>query len=162
MRERAVLLTRVACMVLAGLVLLQLIQMARRTNPLPASLTSTALGGQRAGHATNASPALMTNLPPTIQASVERITSSEVFGPVPRPAVVPLALLGIAGDEVFLRSPSGQTGMARQGEEFAGIKVLQIGTNRVLVEQDGAKKELTIFAGFGSAPLLPQGKEKTP
>ncbi len=89
--------------------------------------------------------------------AVERIIESEIFGPVPHP--MPMALLGIAGPDAFIRAPNGQTGLLREGEELGGIKLLRIGTNRVLVEEAGQQKELTIFEGFGSETLLPKGKE---
>ena len=96
-------------------------------------------------------------LAPPFQAAVDRIIQSEIFGPVPRP--MPMALLGVAGKDAFIRGPNGQTGLVREGEEFGGLKLLQIGTNRVLIEHEGQKKELTIFAGLGSESLLPKGKE---
>jgi hypothetical protein len=99
-------------------------------------------------------------LPPAIQARVERITQSEILGPVMRP--LPMALLGIAGKDAFIRAPSGQTGLLREGEELGGVKLLQIGTNRVLIELEGQTKELSVFSGFGSETLLPKGKEITP
>jgi hypothetical protein len=99
-------------------------------------------------------------LPPPFAAAVDRIIQSEIFGPVPRP--MPIALLGIAGADAFIRSTTGQTGLVREGEELGGVKVLQIGTNRVLVEHEGQKKELTIFAGLGGESLLPTGKENRP
>jgi len=99
-------------------------------------------------------------LPPAIQAHVDRITQSEILGPVMRP--LPMALLGIAGKDVFLRAPNGQTGLLREGEELGGVKLLQIGTNRVLIELEGQTKELSVFSGFGSETLLPKGKEITP
>ena len=58
---------------------------------------------------------------------------------------MPMALLGIADDDAFLRGPDGQTGMVKEGGELGGIKLLRIGINRVLIEQDGEKKELTVF-----------------
>jgi hypothetical protein len=94
------------------------------------------------------------NLPPPIQARVDRIKESEILGPFIRP--LPLALLGIADDDAFLRSPDGQTGLVKEGGELGGIKLLRIGINRVLVEQDGEKKELTLFDGFGSESLMPK------
>ena len=97
-------------------------------------------------------------LPPAAQAWIDKIKETEVFGPVPRP--MPMALLGIAGEDVFFRAPNGQTGVFRKGEEMGGVKLLQTGPNRILVEQDGQKKELTIFSGIGSESLLPS--EKTP
>ena len=97
-------------------------------------------------------------LPPAAQAWVDKIKDSEVFGPVPRP--MPMALLGIAGEDVFFRAPNGQTGVFRKGEEMGGVKLLQTSANRILVEQDGQKKELTIFSGIGSESLLPSEKNK--
>ena len=93
-------------------------------------------------------------LSPLIQARIDRITQSEIFGPIMRPP--PMALFGIAGRDAFIRTPNGQTLMLRVGDEKDGIKLLLIGTNRVLLEQGGEKKELTIFSGFGSESLLPK------
>jgi hypothetical protein len=96
-------------------------------------------------------------LPPQIQARVDRIYQSELFGPVFHP--VPMGLLGIAGNVAFLRAPNGQTGMVKQGDELGGVKLVRIGTNRVLVEQNGKQEELTVFNGFGGESLLPKTKE---
>lgn len=93
-------------------------------------------------------------LAPEYQARVDRITDSEILGPVMRP--LPMALLGIAGNVAFLRGPNGQTGLVKEGDELAGLKLLRIGINRVLIEQEGQKKELTIFSGFGGESLLPK------
>ena len=101
-------------------------------------------GGPPAGHA----------LPKLVQARVDTIVESEILAPIQRP--VPMALLGIAGSDAFLRTPNGQSGMIKEGEELGGVRLLRIGTNRVLVEQDGQKKELTIFSGYGGEPLLPK------
>jgi hypothetical protein len=92
-------------------------------------------------------------LAPEIQARINRIYESEILGAVTRP--LPMALLGIAGDSAFLRGPTGQTGLVKEGDQLGGIKLVRIGINRVLVEQDGQKKELTIFSGFGGDSLLP-------
>jgi hypothetical protein len=97
------------------------------------------------------------DLPPAIQSRVDRITDSELLGPVIRP--LPMALLGIAGDVAFLRAPNGETGMPKEGDELGGIKLLRIGTNRVLIEEEGQKKELLIFSGFGGESLLPKPKD---
>jgi len=94
------------------------------------------------------------DLPSFIQARVDHIKESEILGPFIRP--MPMALLGIADDDAFLRGPDGQTGMVKEGGELGGIKLLRIGINRVLIEQDGEKKELTVFNGFGSDSLLPK------
>jgi hypothetical protein len=98
-------------------------------------------------------------LPPAIKARIERITQSEILGMVIHP--MPMALLGIAGDEAFIRSPEGQTGAIKEGAKLGSLKLLQIGTNRVLIEQDGQKKELMIFAGLGGDSLMPKEKTKT-
>jgi hypothetical protein len=92
------------------------------------------------------------DLPPAIQARVERISDSEMLGPVIRP--LPMGLLGIAGNVAFLRAPSGQTGLVKEGDELGGLKLLRIGINRVLIEQEGQKKELTLFSGYGGPSLL--------
>ena len=100
------------------------------------------------------------DLAPAVLARVDKITDSEILGPIIRP--LPMALLGIAGNVAFLRATNGQTGLVKEGDELSGIKLLRIGTNRVLVEQDGEKKELTIFSGYGSESLLPKPKEHSP
>ena len=73
-----------------------------------------------------------------------------------------MGLLGIAGDVAFLRAPNGQTGLVKEGDELGGLKLLRIGTNRVLVEQDGQPQELTIFSGFGGESLMTKPKENSP
>jgi len=95
-----------------------------------------------------------------VLARVDKITDSEILGPVIRPQ--PMALLGIAGNVAFLRAPNGQTGLVKEGDELSGLKLLRIGTNRVLVEQDGQKTELTIFSGYGGESLMPKQKETSP
>lgn len=67
---------------------------------------------------------------------------------------LPMALLGIAGDTAFLRTASGQTGLVKVGDSLGDLKLLQIGTNRVLVEQEEQKEQLTIFDGYGGDSLL--------
>jgi hypothetical protein len=96
-------------------------------------------------------------LSPEIQARVDRVVESEILAPVMHP--MPMALLGIAGNVAFLRSPSGQTGLVKEGDDLGEIKLLRIGTNRVLVEQDGQKKELMIFSGLGGESLMPKTTE---
>jgi hypothetical protein len=97
------------------------------------------------------------DLPPAIQARISRISDSEILGPAMRP--LPMALLGIAGDVAFLRTAGGQTGLVKEGDSLGDIKLLRIGINRVLIEQDGQKKELTIFSGYGGEGLLTPKKE---
>ncbi len=105
------------------------------------------------------SPAKMPELSPLIQARIDKIVQSEILAPFMRP--MPMALLGIAGQDAFLRAPNGQTGLLKAGDELAGIKLIRIGINRVLVEQAGEPKELTIFSGLGGESLLPQPKPAT-
>ena len=114
----------------------------------PASRPSRGPGGMDTAKAAN--------LPPAVQVRVEKITQSEILGTVVRP--LPMALLGIAGKDAFLRAPNGQTGLLREGDELGGIKLLRIGTNRVLIEHELQQKELTLFSGFGGETLLPKGK----
>lgn len=97
-------------------------------------------------------------LPPIIEARIEKIKESEILAQVDHPA--PMGLLGIAGEYAFLRSANGQTGMVKVGDELGGLKLLRIGVNRVLVEDAGQKKELTIFEGYGSETLLPKANDK--
>jgi hypothetical protein len=103
-------------------------------------------------------PGRVAELPPEIKDRVDRIVQGEILGQVMRP--MPMALLGIAGDSAMLRSPEGQTGLVKEGDNLGTIKLLKIGTNRVLVEVKGdgepEKKELMIFAGLGSESLLPK------
>jgi hypothetical protein len=99
-------------------------------------------------------PGNLSPLPPDIQARVDKIVNSEIFAPVMHP--LPMALMGIAGDTAFLRTASGQTGLVTNGGSLGDVKLLEIGINRVLVEQGGQKMELTIFDGFGSDSLLSQ------
>lgn len=93
------------------------------------------------------------DLSPAMQTRISKIVDSEILGPVIRP--LPMALLGIAGEFAFLRSASGQTGLVKEGDSLGELKLLRIGINRVLVEQNGQKEELMIFSGYGGDSLLP-------
>ena len=99
------------------------------------------------------------DLAPEIKARVDRIYESELFGMIMRPQ--PMALQGIMGNSAILRTPSGQTGLVKEGDSLGELKLLRIGINRVLVEQDGKKSELTIFEGFGGVSLMPKDKENS-
>lgn len=103
-------------------------------------------------------PAPAPKLAADVQDKVDRIYQSELLGPVIRP--MPMELLGIGGKDAFIRTPNGQTGLLREGEEFGGIKLLKIGTNRVLVEEKGKQKELIIFSGFGGETLVQKEQAK--
>jgi hypothetical protein len=168
MRNQLVPILRGACVVLAALALLQLAQIIRNKNPLSdLRIEPLALGkpAEKASVETNAptAPARMAakqpDLAPNIRASVDRVTQSEIFAAIVRP--LPMALLGVAGQDAFIRTPTGQVGLMREGQELGGVKLLRIGTNRVLVEHEEQKKELMIFAGFGGETLISAG-EKNP
>ena len=169
MLERSVPLLKIVCLALAALMVYQFSRLAARRDPLARLSISAALSStvrphpQPGAKATNSVPRQASNqqeatVPLAVQGRVERITQSEILGPVIRP--LPMALLGIAGRDAIVRAPNGQTGLLKEGDAVGGIKVLRIGTNRVLVEHEGQKKELMIFSGFGSETLLPKEKEK--
>jgi hypothetical protein len=150
---------------LAALVVVQALSLLLRKDPLagldlsaaPLTVSSPEIPSTRPetnAAARRAPIKLDTNLPPAVQARLERITQSEILGPVMRP--LPMALLGIAGLDAFLRAPNGQSGLLREGEQMGGIKLLRIGTNRVLIEHEHEQKELTLFSGFGGETLGPK------
>jgi len=93
------------------------------------------------------------DLPAPVKDQVDKIVKSGVLAPYMPP--MPAALLGIADDEAFLRAGNGQTGAIKEGAELGNLKLLRIGVNRVLVEEDGEKKELTVFGGAGGESLMP-------
>jgi hypothetical protein len=93
-------------------------------------------------------------LPPEVQARVDRIVDSEILGPVIRP--MPMALNGIGDQVACIQATNGQTDWVKVGGEIGGIKLLRIGVNRVLVEHDGETNELTQFGGFGGESLMPK------
>jgi hypothetical protein len=98
-------------------------------------------------------------LPLPVRARVYGITDSEILGPVMHP--LPTALLGIVGEVALVRAASGQSGVVKEGENVGALKLLKIGTNRVLVEEDGKTNELTIFSGYGGDSLMPKQKENS-
>lgn len=91
-------------------------------------------------------------LDPLVSARLDKIIQSELLGPVPHP--LPAALMGIAGLDAFVRTSTGMSGLVHEGADLGGMKLLRIGTNRVLVEEGGVKKELMIFGGEGGASLM--------
>jgi hypothetical protein len=131
------------------------------------SIAETGKGGTNAlsqaskkGRAGRSGPnANIADLPGPVKDRIDRITQGEILAPVMRP--MPMGLLGIAGESAFLRAPDGQTGLVKEGDQLGTIKLLRIGTNRVLIEQDGEKKELMIFAGLGGESLLPKTETTT-
>ena len=122
--------------------------------------------GPTGGQGGPGGPGKMAELPAEIKDRVDRIVQGEILGQVMRP--MPMALLGIAGDTAMLRSPEGQTGLVKEGDNLGTLKLLKIGTNRVLVEVKGdkgegapEKQELMIFAGLGSESLMPKETKDT-
>ncbi len=91
-------------------------------------------------------------LPEEIEQRTDKLNSSGILGRIPQPP--PMALIGIAEPYAFVRTPKGQTGKVKEGESLGGVKVLQVDSNRVLVEHEGRKSELQIFSGIGSKSLL--------
>jgi hypothetical protein len=146
MLERSAPVFRLLCLALAGLLIYQATRIAF---PRERSISSALVPITLAAPSTNAPSK---TLPPEVAARIEKIRQSEVLGQIVRP--LPMALLGIAGPDVILRAPNGQTGLLRVGEELGGVKLLKIGTNRVLIQFENKTNELTLFAGFGSESLL--------
>lgn len=93
------------------------------------------------------------SIPPETQARVDLVVQSEIFGAIPRP--LPMAVLGFVGNEVLLRTDSGQTDLVQEGATLGNVKILKIGINRVLVEVDGSQRELTLYNGLGGDSLKP-------
>jgi hypothetical protein len=159
---------RIVCLCLAGLVLWQISRLAvRKHDPLPSFNLPAAAQAAIAPPSTNVAKsepvrqassraAQAVELPPNSRARVDRIVQSEILGALVKPQ--PLALLGLAGQDAFIRNTDGQTLMLREGETNSGLKLLRIGTNRVLIEHEGQQKELTLFSGFGSETLLPKNE----
>lgn len=149
---------RILCLCLAGLVLWQTSRFVLRgktsTPAFEAAFSAYAAPGPAA---TNAAARKAVELPPAARARVDRIVQSEILGAVVKPQ--PMALLGLAGADAFIRTPAGQTVLLREGEENGGVKLIRIGTNRVLIEHDGQRKELMLFSGFGSESLLPKPEQ---
>ncbi len=126
---------------------------ARSSNSPPPGVTAEMARGPGGPGGPPGPPGKQRDVPPEILARVDRVVDSEILGPIMRP--LPMALLGIAGNTAFLRASSGQTGLVKEGDDLGGLKLLRIGINRVLVEESGQKKELTIFSGLGGESLLP-------
>jgi len=141
---------RIASYVLAAVVLWQLARLALPKHRALASFQKAEITFNPTALWTNASP----SLPEAASAQIEKIKNSQILGMIMRPP--PMAVLGIAGRDVLLRGPNGQTGLLREGESLGNVKLLQIGTNRVLVEENGQPRELLLFQGFGSDSLMPK------
>lgn len=128
------------------------------TNLAKANRKSGTASRTRMGMPMNGGGVKLAELPPETKARINRVYESEILGQVMHP--MPAGLMGIAGDVAFLRSASGQTGLVKEGESVGDLKLLRIGINRVLVEENGQKKEFTIFDGYGSTSLLTEEGKK--
>ena len=160
------------CAFLGVLVLLQLAAIFHEADPLagleplpadpPASadVAPAAIGPAATGPATAKKPGAASPIaePPPLPDVYKTIEASGVFGVPPQKSPAQPALIGIAGRHAIIQAPDGQVDLVPEGGELGGVKVLKIATNRVLIEHEGKKKELTIFSGMGSAPLLPEEK----
>jgi hypothetical protein len=172
MFERLEPILRLVCVALAAVLLCQVVRVVAHGDPLgrssipalptlalapPPVETKVSTNAPAKGkHSMHGGPK-KADLPPLLQERIDHIKESEILAPFIRPE--PMALLGIAGEDAFVRAPDGQSKMLKEGEEVSGVKLLRIGANRVLVEQDGEKKELTVFSGLGGDSLLPPEKE---
>ena len=167
MDERIDSVLKFACLALGAGLLVQVVRVLLPGGPLDGIGTGGPDAPQPGGTAA-AAHAVSNGVPggtelsisTTVQARIDRITASEILGQVRKPP--PMALIGIAGHDVVLRAPNGQEGMLRVGDELGGVKLLQIGTNRALVELGGEKKELTLFSGLGSETLLTDPQQEEP
>jgi hypothetical protein len=144
-------LVRLVCFVLAAVVLYQLSRLLRPRDQALAAFHPSAIQLRSFSPDTNF-------LPSEVEARIEKIKESQVLGQIIKPPKAVPALLGIAGRDVFIRAPDGQTGMVQEGEEVGGVKLLRVGTNRVLIQYEGNTNELTVFEGFGSESLLQKEK----
>jgi hypothetical protein len=151
MFERYLPYAKLACLLLGALVVYQLFKFATAPDPLASPGMLVEADFSTVGR--DADRGSGTDLPPAVRERVEQITASGILGPVPQPP--PMALLGIGGGDVLLRTPNGQTGLLREGEALGGVKLLRIGINRVLVEYEGELQELLMFSGLGGETLMP-------
>jgi hypothetical protein len=156
MLEKLSPILRLVCAALVALVIYQAFRVA-----FP---KTRALGDFTPAGAELASKANSTNsnsqMPPEVTAQIDKIKDSQILGQIMRPP--PMAVIGIAGKDVIFRAPNGQTGLLREGEELGGVKLLKIGINRILVEENNQQKELTLFQGFGGESLLPKQEHTKP
>ena len=142
---------RLLCLLLAAVILYQLSRLIRPGGQALAAFHPGKIELSPFSPDTNSIPA-------AVQARLDKIKSSQILGQIITPPKIMPALMGIAGRDVFLRAPNGQTGLVQEGEEFGGVKLLRVGTNRVLIEYEGKTNELTVFEGFGSESLLRKEK----
>src|SRR6185503_118116 len=119
MLERYQPVLKIACLALAVVLIIQVTRVSGTTDPLKGLSLA---GADLRPKGSNAVAAAETNLPPRIQGRIDRVTQSEILGAVVRPQ--PMALLGIAGNDAFVRTLNGQTVLLCEGEESGGVKLL--------------------------------------
>jgi hypothetical protein len=162
---------KILCLGLAVLAICQFAQVASRKDPLatirlPAAVpVKAAAAPEKSDRQTNSAPPAAAasrppDLPAPVKARVDRITETEILAPVQRP--LPMALIAIAGSEAYFRTAAGQMLWLEIGKEAGGVKLLEIGINRVSIEHEGRKKDFTLFGGLGSEPVLKSGKDTPP
>ena len=100
-----------------------------------------------------------TSSSPSFPKRYEVVATSGILGKAPTQKPAPPALVGVLGKYAIIRAPDGKEDLVSEGGEFGGVKVIKISTNRVLIEFEAQQKELTVYAGMGSASLLPPKEE---
>ncbi len=144
MPDRISLLLKLCTAALAALCLLQISQLPNSTNPLESiqlpnlSILST--------HTNTNPPHQPAPISTNAQNEIQTIQASQILGRLPQPQ--PIMLLGIAGQYAFLQTPYGASGLAAQGEEIGGVKVLQIGTNQITIQHNSETQNLVLFPGL--------------
>ena len=173
MHRHAFNLLRLLCLALAVTAVVQVVSLAGAEDPLPETdaVDLAAVATPRpadtgetespdpsgTGKPEKASPPKGKKAPPAVKLPVEyeAIHARGIFGVKPPRPPIPILLEGIGSDFAFIRSSKGRSGLVKAGETFDGIKVLTIGQNRVLIEVEGKKRELTIYQGLGGDSLMP-------
>jgi len=163
-------LLRLLCLALAVTAVVQVVTLAGAEDPLPdseatdlAAVVNPRPTGTKPTEAAEATPPKGGKKPPAVKLPelYAAIQTRGIFGVVPPRPPIPILLEGIGSDFAFIRSAKGRSGLVKAGETFDGIKVLEIGRNRVLIEVEGKKRELTIYQGLGGGSLLPAPKNGT-
>ncbi len=176
MRERLILWSRLACLVLAAVAGLQTYALLNEGDPLagldletvlaagadPMDASTAKDAGTPPKPAAGGGARERPSAPPDPEPLPDRhaaIATSGVLGSPPGQKPPP-ALLGLLGGYAIVRAPDGSTDAVPEGGKVGDVQVLRIGTNRALVEWEGKRQELTIFDGIGGEPLLEPNKEE--
>lgn len=148
MPDRISLLLKLTAATLAALCLLQISRLSDSIPPLQSvQLPNLSILSTNTTTATNTPPDNPnTQIPTNVQNEIQIIQASQILGRLPQPQ--PIMLLGIAGQYAFLQTPSGASGLAAQGEEVGGVKVLSIGTNQVSIQFNNETQNLVLFPGL--------------